>query len=197
MQAAALVRELAQTNRFNEDAFQSSIYSIFQTEAGDVPTIFGNITGIKYGLEKLIATFTPNTIQDPIQTRYIFSLIHLQKRVFHSPDLVKALTNRVTQIKKQVEYFSLVHPTVIANLAEAYLTAVNAFKFRIVVWGNQRILSAPENMDRIRALLLAGIRSTVLWRQLGGSRLQFIFSRKKIKLAAEKLLLEIEKGQLP
>ena len=33
---------------------------------------------------------------------------------------------------------------------------------------------------KVRALLLAGIRAAVLWRQLGGSRAQIIFARKKM-----------------
>jgi high frequency lysogenization protein len=36
--------------------------------------------------------------------------------------------------------------------------------------------------------LLAGIRSAVLWRQLGGTRLQLLFSRKSIVSDAEELL---------
>ncbi len=48
-----------------------------------------------------------------------------------------------------------------------------------------------KTWKKIRALLLAGIRSSVLWRQMGGSRLQFIFSRQKIKKTAEKLLLRL------
>ncbi|MEH6454630.1 MAG: DUF489 family protein, partial [Psychromonas sp.] len=31
---------------------------------------------------------------------------------------------------------------------------------------------------KIRALLLAGVRAAVLWRQIGGKRRQLIFSRK-------------------
>jgi high frequency lysogenization protein len=36
--------------------------------------------------------------------------------------------------------------------------------------------------------LLAGIRSAVLWRQLGGTRFQLLFSRKRIVSDAEELL---------
>ncbi|WP_243260442.1 DUF489 family protein, partial [Pseudomonas aeruginosa] len=37
-----------------------------------------------------------------------------------------------------------------------------------------------SNAARIRALLLAGIRSARLWRQLGGSRWQMVFSRRRL-----------------
>jgi len=48
-------------------------------------------------------------------------------------------------------------------------------------------------INKIRALLLAGIRSAMLWRQCGGSRWRFIFFRRKIQREAEFLLSEIKK----
>ncbi len=43
-----------------------------------------------------------------------------------------------------------------------------------------RHLQQTDNAAKIRALLLAGIRSARLWRQLGGHRWQLIFSRRKL-----------------
>lgn len=126
-----------------------------------------------------------------MQARYMLSLIHLQKKISRSPHILQTLSRRILQTKKQVEYFSLTHPTVIANLADTYLSTISPFKFRVIIWGSQRLLSVNENMEKIRALLLAGIRSSVLWRQMGGSRFQLVFSRAKIKAMAEKILAEM------
>ena len=43
-----------------------------------------------------------------------------------------------------------------------------------------RHLQQTDTAAKIRALLLAGIRSARLWRQLGGHRWQLIFSRRKL-----------------
>src|SRR5690606_41275217 len=51
---------------------------------------------------------------------------------------------------------------------------------RIQVHGDMRHLQINANAARIRALLLAGIRSARLWRQLGGNRWQMLFARKKM-----------------
>ncbi len=40
---------------------------------------------------------------------------------------------------------------------------------------------------RIRACLLAGIRSAVLWRQVGGTKWQVLFSRRKIIAMAKQI----------
>ena len=190
VQAIGLVRELAQTGKMAEESFNASIYSLFQTEPNNIPSVFGSLKDIRWGLEKLIAQMSQSP--DRSLTRYMLSLIHLQKKLFRSKRLTARLTERLTQIKKQVDYFSLTHPTVITNLADIYLHTISTFNFRIIIWGNQRILNAHENMEKIRALLLAGVRSAALWRQVGGSRWQFLFARAKIKQAAEKLLTELK-----
>lgn len=191
MQTVSLVKSLAQTGKMDETAFEASIYSIFQTDPTNLAAVYGNIAHIRLGLEQLIDTL--ETSSAPLQTRYMLSIMHLQKKISRSSTTLATLTQRLQQTKKQVDFFSLTHPTVIANLADVYLNTISTFKFRVVIWGNQSILSVGHNMEKIRALLLAGIRSSVLWRQLGGSRFQLIFSRKKIKLMAEKILSDLER----
>lgn len=190
VQATSLVKDLAQQGKADEAAFTASIYSIFQTDPDDIPAIYGNLAALKYGLENLIALLSPTATS--LQMRYLLAIIHLQKKISRSPKMLTAMAQRINQTKKQVDYFSLTHPTVIANLADIYLNTISTFRFRIVIWGSQRILSVHENMEKIRALLLAGIRSSVLWRQMGGSRFQLIFSRAKIKAMAEKILASLE-----
>ncbi|RLA21365.1 MAG: lysogenization regulator HflD, partial [Gammaproteobacteria bacterium] len=46
----------------------------------------------------------------------------------------------------------------------------------------------PHNKNKIRALLLSGIRAALLWRQCGGSRWKIIFQRKKITNTCLQLL---------
>lgn len=192
LQSVCLVQEISQTGKIdNQPAFEASINSIFQTDPKDGPSVYGNLSGIQLGLEKLLSVFDTRQVIDRSFSRCMMSLIHLQKKVFQSPRLVEILAQRVQQAKKQVDYFSLTHPTVIGSLADIYLSTISTFKLKILILSSQRILDVKENMDKIRAILLAGIRSAVLWRQYGGSRLQLIFSRDKMRVAANKLLERI------
>jgi high frequency lysogenization protein len=195
VQAVSLVKELAQTGRMDEDAYQTSIYSLFQTDPTSVIEVYRDVNGVRYGLEKLVSMFEPST--SPIQARYMLALMNLQKKVSRSPKMLDTLSQRLNQAKKQVSYFSLTHATVIANLADIYLNTISQFKFRIIIWGSQRILGAPENMEKIRALLLAGVRSSVLWRQVGGSRIQLFFYRSKIRDMAKQILNEMPRHSVP
>jgi high frequency lysogenization protein len=196
LQAIALVRELTQTGRANEAAFAASMRSIFALDANDIETVYGDLSGLKLGLEKIVHTFDNTQTIDRLQHRYMLSLMHLQKKLSRSPKILATLTQRLRQTQKQVDYFTLTHPIVIANLADTYQNTISTFKFRIIILGSQRVLQARENMEKVRALLLAGIRAAVLWRQVGGSRLQILFLRAKIKAAAEKILQQIEHNQM-
>jgi high frequency lysogenization protein len=189
LQAVSLVRELAQLGKTQTAAFDASIASIFYFDAPDLETVFSGRENLRIGLENLIKLFSSKAA--PSQTRYLLALISLEKKMARSPKMLELFRHRLLQAQKQVEYFSLTHPTVLANLADLYLTALKTFNFRLVIWGSQRMLSAPMNMEKIRALLLAGLRATVLWRQMGGSRWQLIFYRSQIKAMAEKILTEL------
>ena len=192
IQSVSLIRELAQTGKMDEAAFQTSIHSIFQTDPKDINSVYGNISDVKIGLKKIIHIFSPRANTARTLLRYTLALIRLQKKISRRPKLQQQLAQRIQQAKKQADYFHLTHPTVIANLADAYLSIANHFKFRVIIWGTQRSLSAIDNMEKIRALLLAGLRATFLWRQMGGSGLQLILFRSKIKTMAEKILAQIE-----
>lgn len=47
---------------------------------------------------------------------------------------------------------------------------------RIQVTGSPAVLQSPQVQAKVRATLLAGIRAAVLWHQVGGGRLQLMFS---------------------
>jgi high frequency lysogenization protein len=64
------------------------------------------------------------------------------------------------------------------------------------VSGDSSVLSNPDNANKIRAILLAGIRSAVLWSQLGGNRWQILFKRRTFIEQARQLLDEEMNPQL-
>ena len=46
--------------------------------------------------------------------------------------------------------------------------------------GQSVFIHQKDILHRIRSLLLAGIRSAILWQQMGGKRWHFLFARKSI-----------------
>ena len=87
---------------------------------------------------------------------------------------------RLPQIQSQVEHFGPAHENVVAACGALYQDTLSTLRQRIQVHGDMRNLQQPSNASKIRALLLAGIRSARLWRQLGGHRWQLVISRRKL-----------------
>ena len=59
---------------------------------------------------------------------------------------------------------------------------------RIQVTGVTQYLQHLGTQNRIRAALLAGIRSAILWQQVGGTKWQLLFFRRKIATTAQHIL---------
>lgn len=61
---------------------------------------------------------------------------------------------------------------------------------RIQVIGSSAILQNPQVQSKVHAVLLAGIPAAVLWQQVGGSRLQLIFSRHRLLKQAQNIIAD-------
>lgn len=72
------------------------------------------------------------------------------------------------------------HPSIIANLAQAYVDTAGQINPRILVRGNAESFKDPNHTNRIRASLFTGLQLAHLWRQLGGSSWNMIFSKRKL-----------------
>ena len=94
----------------------------------------------------------------------------------------------------QTAHFGVTHENVIAALAELYKNTISQLSPRIIVQGEQWHLENVGNADKIRGLLLAGIRAAWLWRQCGGSRLGFMLNRRKLREEALRLLESMPSG---
>lgn len=61
-------------------------------------------------------------------------------------------------------------------MAGIYVDVISPLGPRIQVTGSPAVLQSPQVQAKVRASLLAGIRAAVLWQQVGGGRLQLMFS---------------------
>lgn len=187
--AAEQVQKLARQGRVLPDAFETAIGSIFTVDAEDTDQVYGGRAKLQPGLRALVANLGPQSqLRDVEQMRYAISLLHLERRLARRRDLLEAIGNGIALARTKVELFSLTHENVLAALADIYTNTVSTLKPRIMVTGEHGYLNHAENANRVRALLLAGIRSAVLWHQSGGSRLQLLFRRSAYAQEANRLL---------
>ena len=80
----------------------------------------------------------------------------------------------------RAEQHGSTHPDVLSALGGLYADTISHLRPRVMVQGNPHYLGQPGVVAEIRAILLAAVRSAVLWRQLGGSMWDFVFSRRQM-----------------
>ncbi|PPC77063.1 lysogenization regulator HflD [Pokkaliibacter plantistimulans] len=200
-QVARLVDDIAKRNSFSPGPFETSIGSLFVMSPDKASDVYGNYDELHFslapGLRELRAMLEKDTDQNRDIIRYAISLLHLERKLDRRGDMLGAIASKMPDIERQASFFAddeaqsarekYCHANVLAALAGLYQDTLSTFTFRIQVAGNPANLRDSQNVNRIRALLLAGIRAARQWRQLGGRRWQLIFSRSKLLDACKKL----------
>lgn len=187
-QVCSLVRELATTGNADLDAMTASIGSVLKIDSDSVSDIYNGLTGVKHGLEQLDRQLTSRVAANPEQARYAAQLVYLQKQLAKNTDMMKQIQVGINKAQAQAEHFGVMHENVLANLADIYHNTISTLPPRIMINGDPQHLGNSGIVNKIRALLLAGIRASLLWRQCGGSRWHLLLIRKKIQDEAKLLL---------
>ncbi len=187
-QAAALVDSLARSGQADSDAMEKSLYSIFQTNADSTIEVFSGLDGVRYGLQKLQQQLSSPAREQLGTTRYSISLLLLSGKLLKDSEKLKQISERIMTAAEKLDLYDYLHSNQIAALADIYSSTISDLSPRIMVKGDPLHLQNPETQNRVRALLLAGIRAAILWRQLGGSRIQLLFKRKLLVNTANQLL---------
>ncbi len=193
VQAACLVKQLAWKGNISKAEFETSIYSIFQTNPSTTIDVYGSKNALITGLQGLINLLLDSkSPKDPDIARYTISLLHLERLLFKKSAMLNSLQRGIERAKNQASHFSNTHENVIANLANVYTDTLSTFKFRIHVSGENTHLSNHHIVNKVRAILLSGVRSAVLWRQLEGTRWQLVFGKRTLLQDARMLLTELQ-----
>lgn len=187
-QASELVRQIARQGMLDQAPFEASIQSVLKINADSIMDVYGGLGGIKTGLQVLCQQLGNETKRNIEVMQYVLGVVFLERKLAKRQDMLAKIRIGIETAVAETEIYAATHPQVVEQLANLYTQTLSTFDYRIKVSGEQRFLENPHNADKIRALLLAGIRSAVLWRQKGGKRLQFIFSRAKILRTAQNLL---------
>jgi len=120
--------------------------------------------------------------------QYALKLILLEKKLSGNDKLMTTIHRRLEHTALKVEHFTDNVSSTASSIASIYQDTISTLSPRIQVNGNMKQLQNTTNADNIRALLLAGIRSAVMWRQKGGRRWQLLLRRGAILSAARELL---------
>ncbi len=193
VQIVALVQQIADTGQCNKLEFETALTSLLAIDAESTEAVYGGLGQLKSGIKQLNQLLSKNKDkQDVSLLRHIISLLHLERKLAKRPAMMDLISREMEQIPQQIEYFGEITNThVVARFANIYHRTISELSPRIHVHGDPNFLQQPDNVNRIRALLLAGIRATILWQQKGGRRWQFLFQSNKILAISTDLYKQI------
>jgi len=188
LQAVTLVQQIADSGQVDEIEFKTLLKSLLDNGSPTTEAVYGDISQLKSGLKLLNKQLSKNKEkQDVALLRYVISLLHLERKLEKRPAMMDIISREIEQVPQQIDYFGDINnPQVIARIADIYHRTISELSPRIQVQGDANFLQQADNVNRIRALLLAGIRAAILWHQKGGRRWQFLFqSGKMLKISTE------------
>ncbi|MTC77748.1 high frequency lysogenization protein HflD [Providencia sp. wls1916] len=189
-QASLMVQKLAHEGTFNEQDGKTMVNSLTNMNPSTTLDVFGNDeANLKTGLTALLGMLTGgNSGISAEMTRYMLSIMALERHLSKDDNAMNQLGQRIEQFERQASYFEPMSEGVFNALAGIYVDVVSPAGPRIQVTGSPDILKNTVVQAKVRATLLAGIRCAVLWQQVGGSRLQLMFSRSRLSNQAKQIL---------
>ena len=186
-QATTLAQQLANEGRCDESALESSLASVFRIDSPSVVGVYGGVGSVRLGLRSLISQLD-ETGRDMAVTRMAVTVMRLERSLSRNHALLSKLQQGIVQAQRQVEHFGQGSPQVFGRLAEVYSSTLSTLKPRVMVTGNPQQLQQANVVERVRASLLAAVRSAVLWRQVGGRQWQLVVYRRQCNMLARGLL---------
>lgn len=178
-QCVDLVTQIAWHGRAESEPYKTCLNSLFILNPRNYEEVYGGIDNLKAGFEILRSTLLRQNDAHALErTQYSVMLIYLENKLRNNLSGTESVRAGIQAAASQLDHFESTHTNVISNLASIYRERISPLGPRVMVKGEESMLANPDNASRIRALLLAGVRSALLWRQAGGSRWRLIFERK-------------------
>ncbi len=190
-QAAHLVQQLAHQGQCPPEPLSVSLRSVLDLNPASTLAVFGNDeANLRLGLETLIAVLNSSSRQGAGAelTRYTLSMMVLERKLSVNKQAMATLAQRISQLDRQLAHYELESDTIVSAMAGIYVDVISPLGPRIQVTGSPSVLQNSQLQSKVRATLLAGIRAAVLWQQVGGGRLQLMFSRQRLLREAKNLL---------
>lgn len=186
-QACHQVQQVARRGLADADAFNANIHSLFQIDTEQVVEVYGELSQIAPGLRLAHRQLSGAEPRDNELTRYLLSLIQLERKLSADSERLQRISQGIETTAERLTHFPPTHSNILSALADLYAENLSTMQPRIMVSGEPLYLQNPDNVSRIRTLLLSGIRSAMLWRQVGGRRRQLLFSRQRVTAALKRL----------
>lgn len=188
-QATELVRQAANHGTWSGYAADTCLDSLLAIEADSVEDIFGSADRLRLGAETLVSVLQGDR-RYMESLGYAVSIMQLENNFRKKPKMQTLIGTELISIAA-IDDGTEIHEIKdlqAKKIAGLYTQTISTLSPRIVINGRPQHLQIDRTVEWIRTLLFAGLRSAVLWRQMGGGRFSLMFGRKKMLEQVETLL---------
>jgi len=185
LQSLRQIRRIAETGQAEASILNAMLNSIFQLEADSVAAVYGGLPALRPGL-LLLRDYLTSQGKDPQLPKLALSVLQIERRYSANEEMDETVHQGIINAKHLAErHASATHPEVLTALGSLYAETISQLRPKVMVQGNPHYLGQAPLVAEIRAILLAALRSAVLWRQLGGSYWDFAFRRRAMQEAIQ------------
>lgn len=185
-QAAELVVRIAHHGSADAATLEASTDSLFRFDADSTDAVYGGAERLRPGLRALASHLQGGKDHAPAAARIALTVLQVERKLRRRQDLLATIADGLRDIERQRAHLGALHPTVLGRLGELYSNTVSQLSPRVLVQGDPQHLSQTAVVAQVRAVLLAAVRSAVLWRQLGGSYWDLALRRRAIVAAVQR-----------
>ena len=179
VQALRQVRQIADTGQADAGVVGTAIDSVFRIDAESPLAVYGGAPALRLGLQ-LLRGYFGNDGKDELLPRLALAVLQLERRFVRDAGMAQRVHDGVLALAPAAERLGSQHPDVLAALGSLYADTISHLRPRVLVQGNPHYLGQAGVVAEIRAMLLAALRSAVLWRQLDGSLWDFLLRRREL-----------------
>lgn len=187
VQSLKLVRQIAETGHADTGCQRIVLDSVFRIDADSVDTVYGGRGQLRHGL----LTMREHLVDrggDEMLPKLGMSILQIERQFVGDEGMTQQVIDGLRRLEATAQRQGSIHPDVIGRLGQLYADTISHLRPKVIVQGNPHYLQQPEVVAEIRALLLAALRSAVLWRQVGGSYWDFVLRRRAMMQVVEEEL---------
>jgi high frequency lysogenization protein len=188
-QAAELVRQAANHGTWSGYAADTCLDSLLAIEADTVEEIYGSANRLRLGAETLVSVLQGDR-RHVESLGYAISIMQLENNFRKKAKMQSRIGMELQSVAMMDGDLELheIKDLQAEKIAALYTKTISTLSPRIVINGRPQYLQVDRTVNWIRTLLFSGLRSAVLWRQMGGGRFNLMFGRKKMLEQAQTLL---------
>lgn len=187
VQALSQVRRIADTGQAHADVLATALDSVFRVDADTAADVYGGVPALHHGLQ-LLRDYLEGGLRDEQLPRLALAVTQLERRFVRDPDMIARVRNGIRAQHDAARRLGSTHPDVLNALGALYAETLSHLRPRVLVQGNPHYLGQAAVVAEVRAVLLAAVRSAVLWRQLGGSYWDLLLRRRALAETVRSLL---------